>query len=165
MYVIWCQKMASDPIIDSCEPPCSRWELNSEPLEEQSMLLTTEPSLQPQVFKKQSYFRSSEMAPAKDLNLVFSTYVRHLTTACNSASRELWCLSPHEHLLSCAHTNTKWGKISPKVVMHVLYKKCVAFHFNMTNEIIRSLKLKTRSLYDHFRLLLGKFASRRGCFY
>jgi hypothetical protein len=34
-------------VTDSCEPPCGCWELNSEPLEEQSVLLTTEPSLQP----------------------------------------------------------------------------------------------------------------------
>jgi len=32
---------------DGCEPPCGFWELNSGPLEEQSVLLTTEPSLQP----------------------------------------------------------------------------------------------------------------------
>jgi len=41
------QKRASDPITDGCEPPCSCWELNSGPLEEQSVLLTAEPSLQP----------------------------------------------------------------------------------------------------------------------
>jgi len=41
------QKRASDPITDGCEPPCGCWELNSGPLEEQSVLLTTEPSLQP----------------------------------------------------------------------------------------------------------------------
>ncbi|GAB1287890.1 Golgi pH regulator [Apodemus speciosus] len=34
-------------ITDSCEPPCGCWELNSRPLEEQSVLLTAEPSLQP----------------------------------------------------------------------------------------------------------------------
>jgi len=28
-----------------CEPPCGHWDLNSGPLEEQSVLLTTEPSL------------------------------------------------------------------------------------------------------------------------
>ena len=38
---------ASDPITDGCEPPCGCWELNSGPLEEQLMLLTAEPSLQP----------------------------------------------------------------------------------------------------------------------
>ena len=42
-----CQKGAEDFIIDGCEPPCGCWELNSGSLEEQSELLTTEPSLQP----------------------------------------------------------------------------------------------------------------------
>jgi hypothetical protein len=42
------QKKASDPITDGCEPPCGCWDLNSGPLEEQSVLLTAEPSLQPQ---------------------------------------------------------------------------------------------------------------------
>ena len=37
---------ASDPIRDGCEPPCGCWELNSGSLEEQSVLLTAEPSLQ-----------------------------------------------------------------------------------------------------------------------
>ena len=32
------QKRGSDPITDSCEPPCGCWELNSGPLEEQSLL-------------------------------------------------------------------------------------------------------------------------------
>ena len=40
-------KRASDPITDGCEPPCGCWELNSGPLEKQSVLLTTEPPLQP----------------------------------------------------------------------------------------------------------------------
>ena len=42
------QKGAPDFIADGCEPPCGCWELNSGPLEEQAMLLTAEPSLQPQ---------------------------------------------------------------------------------------------------------------------
>ena len=41
------QKRASDPITDGCEPPCAFWELNSGLLEEQSVLLTAEQSLQP----------------------------------------------------------------------------------------------------------------------
>jgi hypothetical protein len=41
------QKSALDPITDGCEPPCGCWELNPEPLEEQSVFLTSEPSLQP----------------------------------------------------------------------------------------------------------------------
>ena len=42
-----CQKRASDPSIDGCEPSCGCWELNSGPLEEQTVLSTSEPSLQP----------------------------------------------------------------------------------------------------------------------
>jgi hypothetical protein len=41
------QKRASNLIMGSHEPPCGCWDLNSEPLEEQSVLLTAEPSLQP----------------------------------------------------------------------------------------------------------------------
>ena len=37
----------SDLITDGCEPPCGCWQLNSGRLEEQSVLLTAEPSLQP----------------------------------------------------------------------------------------------------------------------
>jgi hypothetical protein len=40
------QKRALDPITDGCESPCGCWELNSGPLEEQSVLLIAEPSLQ-----------------------------------------------------------------------------------------------------------------------
>ena len=42
-----CQKRVPDLITDGCEPPCRCWELNSGPLEEQPVLLTTEPPLQP----------------------------------------------------------------------------------------------------------------------
>jgi hypothetical protein len=42
------QKRASDPIMNGCELPCGCWDLNSGPSEEQPVLLTTEPSLQPQ---------------------------------------------------------------------------------------------------------------------
>jgi hypothetical protein len=41
------QKRASDLITDGFEPPCGCWDLNSGPLEEQSVPLTAEPSLQP----------------------------------------------------------------------------------------------------------------------
>ena len=40
------QKKPSDLVTDGCEPPCGCWELNSGPLEKQSVLLTAEPSLQ-----------------------------------------------------------------------------------------------------------------------
>ena len=38
--------MPEDPITDDSEPPCGCWESNSGPLEDQTVLLTTEPSLQ-----------------------------------------------------------------------------------------------------------------------
>ena len=41
------QKRTPDLIIDGCEPPYGCWELNSGFLEEQAMLLPSEPSLQP----------------------------------------------------------------------------------------------------------------------
>jgi hypothetical protein len=44
------QKRASDSITDDCEPPSSCWELNSGPLEEQSMLLNPEPSIRNPIF-------------------------------------------------------------------------------------------------------------------
>jgi hypothetical protein len=35
------------PITDGCDPPCGCWEMNSGPLEVQSVLLTAEPSISP----------------------------------------------------------------------------------------------------------------------
>ena len=46
-YMPSCQKRAPDTIINGCEPSRGCWELNSGPLEEQSVLSTSEPSLQP----------------------------------------------------------------------------------------------------------------------
>ena len=43
-------KRAPDLITDGCEPPRGCWELNSGPPEEQSVLLTPEPSLLPCTF-------------------------------------------------------------------------------------------------------------------
>ena len=47
-YTPACQKRASDLIMDGCEPSCGCCDLNSGPLEEPSVLLTAEPSLQPE---------------------------------------------------------------------------------------------------------------------
>jgi hypothetical protein len=46
-YTPACLKRASVSPIGGCEPPCGCWELNSGPSEEQPVLLTAEPSLQP----------------------------------------------------------------------------------------------------------------------
>jgi hypothetical protein len=76
------QKRASDPITDGCEPPCGCWDLNSEPLEEQSVLLTTEPSLQPSKKKKKKIW-AGEMAQ----------WVR--TPDCSSEGLEFKSQQPH----------------------------------------------------------------------
>ena len=52
------QKRAPDPITDGCELPCGCWELNPGPLEEQAMLLTSEPSLQPSNYVLIDFFAS-----------------------------------------------------------------------------------------------------------
>jgi hypothetical protein len=54
-YLCTDQKRASDRITDGCEPPHGYWELNSRPLQEQSMLLTTEPPLSPKLTFKSIY--------------------------------------------------------------------------------------------------------------
>jgi hypothetical protein len=41
------QKWTSNPILDGCQPLCCCWELNSGLLEEQLVLLSAKPSLQP----------------------------------------------------------------------------------------------------------------------
>jgi hypothetical protein len=62
MYFIHChclqthQKRAPDPIIDGCESPLGCWKLNSGPLEEHSVLLTAEPSLQPELYLLKLHF-------------------------------------------------------------------------------------------------------------
>lgn len=40
------EKRASDPTVDSHEPPCDCWAVNSGPMEEWPVLLTSEPSFQ-----------------------------------------------------------------------------------------------------------------------
>lgn len=58
-----CQKRASDLIIDSCELLYGCWELSSQLLKEQLVLLNSEPSLQPPLesfFKKASHDNGSK---------------------------------------------------------------------------------------------------------
>ena len=73
------QKRAPDPITDGCEPPCSCWELNSGPLEEEAMLLTSEPSLQPPInviLKNKMALQIRALAALpEDLGLIPSTYI------------------------------------------------------------------------------------------
>jgi hypothetical protein len=47
IWVLCCIYIFLASPVDGCEPPCGCWELNSGPLEEQPVLLTADPSLQP----------------------------------------------------------------------------------------------------------------------
>ena len=78
MYTTFClhvcphARRAPDLIVDGCEPPCGCWELNSGPLEEQPVLLTTEPSPQPRelsiyIYFINYYYGEGGCAPAKAL--------------------------------------------------------------------------------------------------
>ena len=56
-------KKESAPITDGCELPCGCWDLNSGPLEERSLLLTAEPSLQPRNHSCKQWIHSVNPAP------------------------------------------------------------------------------------------------------
>ena len=63
------QKRTPDLITDGYEPPCGCQELNSGPLEEQAMLLTTEPSL---LFNEICFSQSGVLVTS-----AFPKYVQH----------------------------------------------------------------------------------------
>jgi hypothetical protein len=56
-------------VTDGCEPPCGYWDLNSGPLEEQSVLLTTEPSHQPLFFVFKTGFSCITVLAVLELTL------------------------------------------------------------------------------------------------
>lgn len=60
LHVCLCEVVGSlgTDVTVSCEPPCRLWELNLGPLDEMSVILTTEPSFQPlKHFLKNSIIR------------------------------------------------------------------------------------------------------------
>jgi hypothetical protein len=65
------QKKKLDSITDGCEPPCGWWKLNSRPLEEQSVLLTTEPSQALQVLSM------TQMCASEACGLISFIHARH----------------------------------------------------------------------------------------
>jgi hypothetical protein len=69
------QKRASDLITGGCEPPCGCWDLNSGPLQEQSLLLPAEPSCQPinKPFKPKKYNSNTKVHKIKEHNTYIST--------------------------------------------------------------------------------------------
>jgi hypothetical protein len=78
------QKRTSELATGGCEPPCGCWDLNSGSLEEQSVLLTTKPSLQPSCFFSTSfyfYLMCISILPA-------SLSVHHMCAWCPGRSEE-----------------------------------------------------------------------------
>ncbi|NP_001233663.1 uncharacterized protein LOC100689233 [Cricetulus griseus] len=74
------QKRAPDLITDGCEPPCGCWELNSGPLEQQSVLLTSEPPLQfPGYLIFKFIFNLKSEAFERDLKTLVDFYKMYLT--------------------------------------------------------------------------------------
>ena len=72
-------KRMSDPKRNSCDPPCGCWELNSEPLEEQSVLPPAKPYFQPNSFFKKIYFIHLCYTPRdKYFCLHICTYMLHM---------------------------------------------------------------------------------------
>ena len=69
----------SDPKRNSCDPPSGCWELNSEPLEEQSVLPPAKPYFQPNSFFKKIYFIHLCYTPRdKYFCLHICTYMLHM---------------------------------------------------------------------------------------
>ena len=75
-------------VTDGCEPPHGYWELNSGPLEEQPVLLITEPSFQP----LHSGFYTC-MASSSLTELSFQSFFRKscVLSFCSRASSDLHC--------------------------------------------------------------------------
>jgi len=93
------QKRASDSITDGCEPSCGCWELNSGPLEEQSVLLTAESHLQPS--------KSLLPLPIHTFICAYLTYIIHsfmlpIHTFIYAPHSYTHVCSPFMH--SCVHT-------------------------------------------------------------
>ena len=57
-------------VIDDCEPPCGSWELKPDLLEEQPVLLTTEPSLQLHIFSFKVYMVSVGLLWSLNLDVI-----------------------------------------------------------------------------------------------
>jgi hypothetical protein len=85
------QKRVSDLIMDGCEPPCGCLDLNSGPSEEQSVLLTTEPSLQPERWLKNTRWITPE-----ERTLKVAPWITH-TCKCISYSHTRLNMYTHEH--------------------------------------------------------------------
>ena len=95
----------ADFITGGCEPPCGCWDLNSGPLEEQSVLLPTEPSRQPAVMllTNESFLQSLQDGTKKEYTQIFcfknDVYLFNECT-CEQSMHLPWCACGSQFLLS-----------------------------------------------------------------
>jgi hypothetical protein len=115
---------------DGCEPPCGSWDLNSGPLEEQSVLLTAEPSHQtPPFFFKIYLFCVCEYTVAVQMvvshsvvvgDYIFRTSV-HSSWPCSLCPKDLFIIRHKYTVADFRHTRrgcpiSLWVVVSHHVV-------------------------------------------------
>lgn len=91
IYLIY-MKRASDPSLDGCELPCSCWELNSGPPEEQIVPLTTEPPPQSPECYLYTYLMSRTHCKNKIVSLKLMTILQEVQLKILTLSMEI-CFS------------------------------------------------------------------------
>ena len=157
-YLIWVhhcslqrhQKRASDPITDVCEPPWGCWELNSGPLEEQSVLLTTEPSLQQDILLLWSNFWS--------FHGLGKQFTSTRTWVCSMGPK--W-KAKHGTLFVTSALG-KWRQVNPlgglsdqltsKVYLHTYAHICTCTRTHM-----QKIEVSAYKFYTHFTRFIPKY--------
>jgi hypothetical protein len=165
------QQRALDPITDGCEPPCGCWELNLGPLEEQSVLLTAEPSLQPKyIYSKRRDFWQD---PNRKLKLfLWWKFITRKSKGEYTVKAKHWenlAWSPCS-LFGAESGKYKWGDIQDKIERFLkrTKEKILSKHeFTVAEKVeLKSCKPDLHfliawlsALWDSFQLLLLFFHS------
>ena len=141
-----CQKRALDPSVDGCEPPCGCWELNSGPLEEQSVLLTTGPTLHPWLHSLYTTIHTQHLdctwATPEPLPSTHSTYAQHLGYT--------WCApGPYSstHSTYAQHLGYTWSAPGPHSSTHSTYAQHLG-HIHPPTVLL----LNTKDAFTHQHL-------------
>ena len=110
---VCCHRSPGTGIRDSCELPCGCWELNPGPLEEQPVLLTAEPSLQPlSFFPFASSFQRQQWSPCLRPHSLLS----HLHASASSESLKFYSYSLAPYFLRSSF-------------LHLVLRSCYSYSF------------------------------------
>jgi hypothetical protein len=135
------QKRESEFITDGCEPPCGCWDLNSGPSEEQSVLLTTEPSLQPLTIillitqlwgyclSYEAFFKGSQNGPfSRNLQSRMAHLVKVATEkdgfiimCLSQAFKGVW--NPHEQEVNCDANHSRSAYATVILIIFLMTQK------------------------------------------